>query len=169
MIYRKNKLKEIIFPLGGIGTGSVGLAGNGEFVDWEIFNRPNKGSRNKSCCFAIKAQFPDGNKVVKVLQGDHTKDLNGQYKCTTGNYGFGYGPEGTSFAAFPHFKNVKFDSKAVEAFLDFIAVYPTGTMIITNEGERGIVVRQNKDFQERPVIRITHNNKGEEVTGIVER
>lgn len=66
-----------------------------------------------------------------------------------------------------NYKNVKFDGKAVEAFLDFIAVYPTGTMVITNQGERGIVVRQNKDFQERPVIRITHNEKGEEVTGIV--
>ncbi len=66
-----------------------------------------------------------------------------------------------------NYKNVKFDGKVVEAFLGFIAVYPTGTMVITNEGERRIVVRQNKDFQERPVIRITHNNKGEEVTGIV--
>ena len=43
MVYRGNKLKEISFPLGGIGTGSVGLAGNGAFVDWEIFNRPSKG------------------------------------------------------------------------------------------------------------------------------
>ena len=66
-----------------------------------------------------------------------------------------------------NYKNVKFDGKAVDAFLSFIAVYPTGTMVITNEGERGVVVRQNKDFQERPVIRITHNAKGEEVTGIV--
>lgn len=35
-------LNEISFPLGGIGTGSVGLAGNGRLIDWEIFNRPNK-------------------------------------------------------------------------------------------------------------------------------
>lgn len=66
-----------------------------------------------------------------------------------------------------NYKNVKFDGKAVDAFLSFVAVYPTGTTVITNEGEKGIVVRQNKDFQERPVIRITHNAKGEEVTGIV--
>lgn len=66
-----------------------------------------------------------------------------------------------------NYKNVKYDGKIVEAFLSFIAVYPTGTTVITNEGEKGIVVRQNKDFQERPVIRITHNKKGEEVTGII--
>lgn len=66
-----------------------------------------------------------------------------------------------------NYKNVKFDGKAVDAFLNFVAVYPTGTIVITNEGERGVVVRQNKGFQERPVIRITHNEKGEEITGIV--
>lgn len=66
-----------------------------------------------------------------------------------------------------HFKNIKFDDKIVDAFLSFIAVYPTGTCVLTNEGEKGIVVRQNKDFQERPVIRITHHKNGDEVTGIV--
>lgn len=37
-------LKEIAFPLGGIGTGTVSLGGYGNLRDWEIFNRPNKGS-----------------------------------------------------------------------------------------------------------------------------
>jgi uncharacterized protein (DUF608 family) len=36
-------LREIAFPLGGIGTGTVSLGGYGQFRDWEIFNRPNKG------------------------------------------------------------------------------------------------------------------------------
>ena len=34
--------KEISFPLGGIGSGSIGLAGNGRLTDWEIFNHPDK-------------------------------------------------------------------------------------------------------------------------------
>ena len=42
MIYEGKNLKEISFPLGGIGTGSIGLMGNGNFTDWEIFNRPAK-------------------------------------------------------------------------------------------------------------------------------
>lgn len=46
MIYKGASLNELIFPLGGIGTGAIGLAGNGALVDWEIFNRPNKGSIN---------------------------------------------------------------------------------------------------------------------------
>jgi uncharacterized protein (DUF608 family) len=38
-----SQLNEIAFPLGGIGTGTVSLGGRGDFRDWEIFNRPNKG------------------------------------------------------------------------------------------------------------------------------
>src|ERR1051325_10996123 len=37
-------LREIAFPLGGIGTGTVSLGGYGNLRDWEIFNRPNKGA-----------------------------------------------------------------------------------------------------------------------------
>src|SRR5438128_6619296 len=41
--FTKESLREIAFPLGGIGTGTVSLGGRGDFRDWEIFNRPNKG------------------------------------------------------------------------------------------------------------------------------
>jgi len=119
MIYKKNHLKEIVFPLGGIGTGSVGLAGNGALVDWEIFNRPNKGSKNGYSCFAIKAQLPDGSSITKILQGDHIKDLVGQYQKATFHYGFGYGPSGNTFAGFPHFRKVTFDGKFPIAALTF--------------------------------------------------
>ena len=48
MIYKGRNTKEISFPLGGIGSGCIGLGGDGRLVDWEIFNRPSKGSRNGS-------------------------------------------------------------------------------------------------------------------------
>jgi uncharacterized protein (DUF608 family) len=41
--YKGETLREIAFPLGGIGTGTVSLSGYGGLRDWEIFNRPNKG------------------------------------------------------------------------------------------------------------------------------
>ena len=41
--FTADSLKEIAFPLGGIGTGTVSLGGRGHFRDWEIFNRPGKG------------------------------------------------------------------------------------------------------------------------------
>ena len=81
MIYRGSKLKEISFPLGGIGTGSVGLAGNGALIDWEIFNRPNKGSKNGYSCFAIKATFSDGKSVIKNVA--YSEDILATLDCLT--------------------------------------------------------------------------------------
>ncbi len=62
-----------------------------------------------------------------------------------------------------NFKDEKFDGKIVDAFLTFTAVYPAGTHVITNEGEEAVVISQNKDFQDRPVIRITKNKDGKDV------
>lgn len=42
--FTREALREVAFPLGGIGTGTVSLGGCGQFRDWEIFNRPAKGS-----------------------------------------------------------------------------------------------------------------------------
>ena len=118
MVYAGDKLKEIVFPLGGIGTGSIGLAGNGSLVDWEIFNRPNKGSINNYCCFAIKAEYPDGKVISKILQGDWNKELSGTYSKTTFS-GFGFGPAAGRMCGFPHFRKVKFDGKFPIATLTF--------------------------------------------------
>ncbi len=118
MRYTGEHLREISFPLGGIGTGSLGLAGNGAFVDWEIFNRPNKGSINPYSFFAVKAETPDGKSVVRVLMGDVTKDLSGTYSKTK-YAGFGYGPASGSMAGYPHFRKVTFDGKFPEAVLTF--------------------------------------------------
>ena len=116
MLYKGNKLKEISFPLGGIGTGCIGLAGNGSFVDWEIFNRPNKGSINDYSCFAVKARFPDGSSVTKILQGDHMGEFSGRY----GNKRFsGIGPSAGTMCALSHFKKVIFDGSFPIAKLTF--------------------------------------------------
>lgn len=61
------------------------------------------------------------------------------------------------------FKNILFDAKIVDIFLDFTAVYPAGTHVITNEGELAVVVAQNKDFQDRPIIRILKDKSGNDV------
>lgn len=118
MKYFGEGLKEIVFPLGGIGTGSVGLAGNGCLVDWEIFNRPNKGSINGYSFFAVKAEYPDGSNVTKVLQGDMTKELMGQYSRTY-NSGYGFGADSLTMCGFPHFKKLKFDGRFPIAKLTF--------------------------------------------------
>lgn len=63
------------------------------------------------------------------------------------------------------FKNVQFDGKIVDALLTFVAVFPAGSLVVTNEGELAKVIRQNKGFQDRPVIRILCDSEGNSVTG----
>ena len=109
MIYTGQALNEISFPLGGIGTGSVGLAGNGRFVDWEIFNKPAKGSVNGYSHIAVRAVTKEGS-VCKVLNGDLTTNLTGYYRNNPNQVhsGFGYGPASTTMCGFPHFEKVSF-------------------------------------------------------------
>lgn len=58
------------------------------------------------------------------------------------------------------FKNILFDGKIVDTLLEFTAVYPSGSVVMTNEGEVAIVIKQNKGFPERPIIQITRDKYG---------
>lgn len=64
---------------------------------------------------------------------------------------------------FKTFKNVLFDAKIVDTFLSFTAVYPSGTKVLTNEGEIGVVLAQNKDFQDRPILQILKDRNGRDL------
>ncbi|MFW6188889.1 MAG: GH116 family glycosyl-hydrolase [Planctomycetota bacterium] len=61
-------LREIAFPLGGIGTGCVSLGGRGQLRDWEIFNRPNRGYRPEFTFATLRAEPVGGEAVTKVLE-----------------------------------------------------------------------------------------------------
>ena len=116
--YRGDQLNEISFPLGGIGTGSIGLAGNGRLIDWEIFNRPNKGSINGFSHFAVKAER--GGEVVdaRVLHGDLTGPLSGSLRSTW-LHSYGFGPTRASLGGLPHFADVEFEGTFPVATLSF--------------------------------------------------
>ena len=117
MKYTGEYTREISFPIGGIGTGSIGLGGNGRLLDWEIFNRPAKGSINGFSHFAIKT-VRDNKPITYIINGDLEKDIMGQYRKQT-FVGFGYGPETEKMAGFPHFRNVEFDGEFPIANLTF--------------------------------------------------
>lgn len=55
---------------------------------------------------------------------------------------------------------IKFDLKTVKIFNESVAAYPNGTSVLTNEGQTGIVLRQNNKFPTRPVIRILSDADG---------
>ena len=63
-----------------------------------------------------------------------------------------------------NFKSIKFDSKIVDVFLSFTAVYPAGSHVLTSQGETAVVLSQNKEFQDRPVIKIIKDRDGNTVT-----
>lgn len=108
MQYSGDSLNEIVFPLGGIGSGCIGLKGNGQLVDFEIFNRPNKNSDNGYTHLAIRTIDADGKVNARILNGDVTSYLTGiplQKRST----GFGFGPRSNSMCGFPHFRNCVFD------------------------------------------------------------
>lgn len=63
----------------------------------------------------------------------------------------------------------KFDQEVVNVFNRSVAAYPNGTVVLTNEGEVGIVLRQNKEQPTRPVIRMIKDNAGTEYKKWVEK
>ena len=50
-VFSGRHLARISCPLGGIGTGGIGLGGRGNLQDWQIFNRPDIGN-------ALECAFP---------------------------------------------------------------------------------------------------------------
>lgn len=66
-VFEGEKLSQIAFPLGGIGTGTVSLGGRGNLRDWEIFNRPAKGLDLPFTFFAIRIKDREGY-LAKVLE-----------------------------------------------------------------------------------------------------
>ena len=130
MIYTGSKLREISFPLGGIGTGSIGISGNGSLVDFEIFNRPNKNSINGCTFFAVTAEYPDGRRIVKILQGDAMKDFSGAMRASQWR-GFGEGYAQNAMASYPHFREVIFVGRFPIAELTFRDECFPGTVVLT--------------------------------------
>lgn len=104
--YKGVKSREISFPLGGIGSGCIGLGGAGHLIDWEIFNRPSKGTRNGFSHFAVKAEAKGKLLDARVLQGDMQPPYSG---IGAGNYaGFGWGVARETLSGLPHFQKTEF-------------------------------------------------------------
>lgn len=129
-VYRGAKTKEISFPLGGIGTGSIGLSGNGRLIDWELFNRPNKQSENEFSFFAVKAEADGEVLDARVLQGDLQPSYMGNIQ-TRKHGGYGFGPNRATLAGVPHFADTAFVGEFPFAKLQMRDDYFPGTVEMT--------------------------------------
>jgi uncharacterized protein (DUF608 family) len=75
--YDQKHTPRFALPLGGIGTGTVSLYGNGSLRDWEVMNRPGKGftpsASDAEPFFAIHLR--DGeDSYTRVLEGPLSKE-----------------------------------------------------------------------------------------------
>jgi non-lysosomal glucosylceramidase len=66
-VYRGKNLEAVGMPLGGIGTGSIWLDGQGRLGIWQIFNNLSE-SRVPDSFFAVRAKTTAGPAVTRVLQ-----------------------------------------------------------------------------------------------------
>src|ERR1700755_3004483 len=71
--YEGENIDKIAMPVGGIGTGDISIAGNGQWQDVEMMNKPGMGfygaaSPKEAPCFMIFTQ-QNGEKKSKTLTG----------------------------------------------------------------------------------------------------
>lgn len=103
--YRGEHLREIAFPLGGIGTGCVSLDGRGGLRDWEIFNRPNKGSMLPYTFPMLWMRSEGEEPRILAVQGPRVKDWVGD---SHKSWVYGHGNFFDQLDGLPCFDEVEF-------------------------------------------------------------
>ncbi|HTE34676.1 MAG TPA: GH116 family glycosyl-hydrolase, partial [Chryseolinea sp.] len=72
--YEGQYTNRIAMPVGGIGTGTISIGGNGQWKDVEIMNKPGKGFYGSNTsklapCFLLFTEDEQGHKISKALVG----------------------------------------------------------------------------------------------------
>ncbi len=139
--YTGRRLSQIAFPLGGIGTGSISLAGTGALVDWELWNRPNLGSVLPYSFLTLWAQAEGGAPVTKVVQSPPQPPFSGQ---GGGSYrGFGFGVTRENGAGLPRLRSGTFHGEYPLSWIDFED--PDMPLAVTLEAYNPFIPLNDKD------------------------
>ncbi len=109
--YDQDHLHRIAMPVGGIGTGTVSLKGNGAIQDWEIMNRPAKGFNpwlfkgppvNRAPFFALYIKEDEKKGQAVLLEGPPTcLDYEGNLGAVGTNHGLPRFENATFHTAYP--------------------------------------------------------------------
>lgn len=150
--FQWESLKQIAFPLGGIGTGTVSLGGRGNLTDWEIFNRPGKGKILPMTFFSLWAKEQGKPAVTKVLEREILPPFTGAH-----------GLEWWLAGGLPRFSNVKFTGEYPFATIEFsdetvplkVTLEAFNPFIPLNDRDSGLPVAilryRLKNEQQKPV------------------
>lgn len=65
--WNAHTLPHLVFPIGGIGTGTISLRGNGSFADLQIGDRPGLGKRPPGMFSMARLRFGQSLPLLRVL------------------------------------------------------------------------------------------------------
>ncbi len=65
--YKDDHLQYVLMPIGGLGTGTIWLDGQGRLAVWQIFNNYNEG-RLPDSFFALQAKVEGKPAITRILQ-----------------------------------------------------------------------------------------------------
>jgi non-lysosomal glucosylceramidase len=116
--YGGDNARHVVFPLGGVGAGSIGLGGDGRLQDWEIYNRPSKGGVNGFSHFAVRAESRGKVLDTRILHGPFRGSLTGDFLGKQFN-SFGFGVRREYMTGFPSFADCVLSGPYPVATLEF--------------------------------------------------
>ena len=109
--YDQDHSQRIAMPIGGIGTGTISLTGNGAIQDWEIMSSPAKGFNamipkgppvNRAAFFAINIQEEEKPATCILLEGPiPDRYYEGDMGAVATNHGLPRFSEATFQTAYP--------------------------------------------------------------------
>ncbi|MFW5846159.1 MAG: GH116 family glycosyl-hydrolase, partial [Planctomycetota bacterium] len=93
--YSGETLAHVLVPFGGLGTGTVSLAGDGRLAEFQIRHRPDQDSIPGLSCLALRSRWPDGQDA-RLLEGPVRPPFHRHALRAGGSYhpGLGLGTAG---------------------------------------------------------------------------
>lgn len=74
VVYRGAHLRALAMPLGGIGAGSIAVAGDGGLRQWQILHNVNHLAHVPHSCFGFWGKAESGHAVARLLQSSAMYD-----------------------------------------------------------------------------------------------
>lgn len=120
--YEGASLRAVAMPLGGVGTGTVAIAGDGSLRQWQIHNQVNHLGCLPHSFFAIwcRGHRPPSPKVVKVLQVDADRIPVGNTPPPTANDHEVPEPHQDLMKHFPGVDGIRFSGAYPVAELEYV-------------------------------------------------